>query len=839
MARYRRVRIERAGQGAFPLAHLQERPPPPVPWLRILLLGAFGVAVLVAAAIGGIRALIDTEALHAQAEAALRQATGREVRIGGRLTIESYFGATVAVEDVVIPNLPGASRPDLARIDRLEAELSFLSLLTGRPEILRLVIVAPDIALEIDAEGRGNWQNPRPEPPRTEAPPPVAAAMPPPMPRSFHLKDGRLSFADARAGRRTELALRRISLTESEGGGLLALVADLAYGQQRISASGQVGPLARLLDRDASSAWPVRVALESQGARLTVAGGLTKPLELAGYAVKIDGWVADTTTLAGLIPYRLPVMRTVAITARVADSGGSFPDIAGARVQMGASDLSAWVPGLKFDTGEITMPGLEQSLRGEFLGTLNSVPVRLTAALGGLSVFLPERAEEAEYFPIDIAAEAGETKITLKGGIAAAGRRKGLDLAVSARIRDLELLSPLVGQRLPNLRNLAVDVRLGDGTPDGFAEAVALRGLSVALPQGDIAGDLVVLHGARWGLEGNLRSTSLDADALAQLIGPTLGPMDLVERAPPLQRRRSLDLKVISNAKLRLDLLRQADLDLSLALGELRAVGVVYRGVTGRLRLDDGKLAIGPMIADLPTGRATIRLLVDAADPLVPMSLRASIPGVPVQPLLASSSRRDNLFGPLEVEADLTAEGDTLRAIAASVTGRLGLAIVEGDIDSRMLLDPMSQVMGAARVPLNLITQMGTLARLRCFAVRLDAVRGKTTVGALVLESGRVLIDGGGGFDLGEEEWELRVRSAIRIPGQAVSIPSRLVGSFLTPRMEQDPADPARGAAVARLDAPDFCLPALELARAGRVGAMPFDRTARPALVAPARRPQR
>ncbi len=834
MARHRRVRIERAGQGAFPLAHLQERPPPPVPWLRVLLLGVVGVAVLIGVAIGGIRALIDTEALHAQAEAALRQATGRDVRIGGRLTIQSYFGATVAIEDVVIPNLPGAARPELARIERMEAELSFLSLLTGRPEIQRLVIEAPDIALEIDAQGRGNWQNPR-----TAPPPAPAAATPPPMPRSFHLKDGRLSFVDARAGRRTELALRRVSLTESEGGGLLALVADLAYGQQRISATGQVGPLARLLDRDASSAWPVRVALESQGARLTVAGGFTKPLDLAGYALKIDAWIADTTTLSGLIPYRLPVMRTVAITARVADSGESFPDIAGARVQMGASDLSAWVPGLKLDTGEITMPGLEQSLRGEFLGTLNSVPVRLTASLGGLSVFLPERADETQYFPIDIAAEAGETKIGLKGGIAAAGRRKGLDLALSARIRDLELLSPLVGQRLPNLRNLAVDVKLGDGTGEGYGEAVALRGISIALPQGDIAGDLVVVHRARWGLEGNLRSSSLDADALAQLIGPSLGTIDLAERTAPLQRRRALsDLKVISDARLRLDLLREADLNLSLSLGELKAVGVAYRGVTARVRLDDGKLSIDPLLADLPAGRATVRLLVDAADPLLPMSLRASIPGVPVQPLLASSSRRDNLFGALEVEADLKAEGTTLRAIAASVTGRLGLAIVEGDIDSRMLLDPMSQVMGAARVPLNLITQMGTLARLRCFAVRLDAVRGKTTVGAMVLESGRVLIDGGGGFDLGEEEWGVWIRSAIRIPGQAVSVPSRLVGSFLTPRMELDASDPARGTAIARADAPDFCLPALEQARAGRFGTLPFERNARPALVAPApRRP--
>jgi uncharacterized protein involved in outer membrane biogenesis len=817
---------------------MQERAPPPVPWLRFVLLGLLAVVLALVGAIGLIRALIDTGALHAQAEAALRQATGRDVTIGGRLTIESYFGATVAVEDVVIPNLPGASRPDLARIERIEAELSLLSLLSGTPEIQRLVIAGPDIALEIDAEGRGNWQNP---PPESAAPPASGVTMPPTLPRSFHLRDGRLSFADARAGRRTELVLRRISLTDSEGGGLQTLVADLAYGDQRISANGQIGPLARLVDRDASSAWPVRVVMESAGARLTVAGGFTSPLDLAGYALKVDAWVADTSTLAGLIPYRLPVVRTLSITARIADVGGTIPDIAGARVEIGASDLSAWVPGLKLDTAEIVMPGLEQSLRGEFLGTLNGVPVRLVAALGGLSVFLPERAEETAPFPIDIAAEAGETKIALKGGIGAAGARRDLDLALSARIRDLEFLSPLAGTRLPRLRDLAVDVRLTDGDPQsGFAESLALRGLALSVPQGDLAGELLLHHAPRWGLEGRVTSSVLDADALAGILATSLGSIDLVERTPLLHRRRSLtDLKVIPDTKLRLDPLRHADLDLTLALAELRAMGIELRGLAGRVRLHDGRLAIDPLIADVPGGRAALRLTVDAADPRVPMSLRATIPGIPVQPLLASSTRRDNLFGPLEIDADLTAEGDTIRALAATVSGRLGLSIVEGDIDSRVLLDPLAGVMGAARVPLNLATQMGTLSRLRCFALRLDAERGKTAMNGFLIESGRVLIDGGGGFDLGEEEWALRLRSAIRLPGQAVSVPSRLLGSFLTPRMVLDTPDPARGAAIARPDAPDYCIPALELARAGRPGAMPSDRGARPSLVVPPRRPQR
>ena len=51
--------------------------------------------------------------------------------------------------------------------------------------------------------------------------------------------------------------------------------------------------------------------------------------------------------------------------------------------------------------------------------------------------------------------------------------------------------------------------------------------------------------------------------------------------------------------------------------------------------------------------------------------------------------------------------------------------------------------------------------------------------------------------------------------------------------MSLEPPDPAYGAAIARADAPDSCLPALELARAGRPGPLPSGRDARPAMVAP------
>jgi hypothetical protein len=298
---------------------------------------------------------------------------------------------------------------------------------------------------------------------------------------------------------------------------------------------------------------------------------------------------------------------------------------------------------------------------------------------------------------------------------------------------------------------------------------------------------------------------------------------------------------VIPNRRFQMEALRQADADLALSVGELVAFGATWKSVAGRIVLEGGRLAAGPLVADLPNGQASVRLGVDASDPRIPVTLLMAIPGIPVQPLLHSPTRRDNLFGTLEIDADLTAEGDSVRALADSVSGRLGLSIVEGDIDSWLLLDPLSGVMGAARVPLNLTTLMGTLSRLRCFGARLDAERGKVAIGGLVLESGRVVIQGEGGFDLGAEELALRLRSSIQLQGaQGISVASRLEGSFRAPRMGVDQQDTVRPGGTGRFEAvPDPCPAVLGLARAGRPGPMPEARGARPDIVVPPQRPRR
>lgn len=90
--------------------------------------------------------------------AAVKSSTGRELTIGDldvRLGSRVGFIAT----DVSLSNAPWGSRPQMFTGRLVAAELALRPLLS-RVLDLRLVLKVPDLLLETDSDGQGNWQLP-------------------------------------------------------------------------------------------------------------------------------------------------------------------------------------------------------------------------------------------------------------------------------------------------------------------------------------------------------------------------------------------------------------------------------------------------------------------------------------------------------------------------------------------------------------------------------------------------------------------------------------------------------------------------------------------------------
>lgn len=161
-------------------------------WALILGGGLFGL-ILVALAAGAF--LLSRFDAKPQIEAALKQATGREATIAGSVH-PSYFPTLgFHAKDVRLANAAGGSAPQMMTIKEVQVGVGARGLLNRQVEVSRLRLLEPQIALEIGADGKPNWEFTPTTPP---AKPGEAPAVRDVKLENVTLENGLLTFVDLR-----------------------------------------------------------------------------------------------------------------------------------------------------------------------------------------------------------------------------------------------------------------------------------------------------------------------------------------------------------------------------------------------------------------------------------------------------------------------------------------------------------------------------------------------------------------------------------------------------------------------------------------------------------------
>lgn len=808
--------------------------------------GVLGVLLLVTAVIAVLR--FDINSYKPEIEAAVQRATGRSFAIRGRLAVVSYFTPTISADDVVLANMPGAPQKDMIDIARVEADISLRALLAGRVEIARMVLVAPDVLFEVGRDGQVNWRFPavgrfaaqhRPASPTDAlAPPgPAAQAAPPPPPvavRTLHIKDGRFSWRDLRTGGHGSVIVKRLSAIESNDVSQIQWVADLQFNTGRLQVTGQTGPLLRLLDPTAKDPWPIYFRASPQGALITVSGSATDPLRAAGYDLQVKADIADPIGLSALAGVPPPPLRGVSFLARLTEGADGNPRLSGASLQIGPSDLGAYVGGLQIDHARFTAAGRDQPVRLDLRGSLDSTPMHLAGSVGSFPQLLARAS-----FPVDLTLDLGDSSVAARGMLGRPGLPgapelgAGLDLDVSARIRSLSAFDPLLPRPLPPLQDVSFTGHLR-AAAGGLANGFTLTDFNLRLPQGDLNGAIALAERGRPYLRARLRGGNLDVDTLLHRLRD-YHPLPLGDGPPPaaLPFARTVQ-PVISDDPLDLALLRLGDADITLDLGQLTFVGLQFKDLSATLALKRGTLLAEPVHAQLPGGPVSLRASLDTADPAQPVALRLHAPGLSVRPLLQLLGRPEDITGTLALDVDATAHGHSLHAWAGSATGHLAAAIVDGTIDNALLVPWFAGVLRVARLPPDLLFGPGR-ARLRCAALRLDSTDGQARLATALVDADRTLVQAEGSLRLGAEIMDLRLRPVLRVGGPGLAVPLFLRGSFRSPVLTLDQADisAADARAMGLLSAGrslgprqdvasgESCAAALAVVRGGAAGPVP------------------
>jgi uncharacterized protein involved in outer membrane biogenesis len=284
-------------------------------WLKLTLAGVAALLVLVILGVVILVNTIDVRRVATVAADETKNATGRELEIRGRLDISFFPRLAIVAEDVSFANAPWGSRPEMLTAKRIDGSFALLPLLRGRIDVDRLVLIEPDVLLETNAKGVGNWEFGRPS---KTTPPAEAAGESTLDVRELVIERGTFAFRDGASKRTERVAVGQLQLTQRAPDDRLDVELQATFREQRFTASGAMGRLVRVLEKD--TRWPVKLAFATDGARANVDGTVDWSVSPPGLDATFKAEVTDTAGLGRLagtaINAPVPVVLSVKLASR-------------------------------------------------------------------------------------------------------------------------------------------------------------------------------------------------------------------------------------------------------------------------------------------------------------------------------------------------------------------------------------------------------------------------------------------------------------------------------------------------------------------------------------------
>ncbi len=248
---------------------------------RLLIVGG-GVVGLLLVVLLAAPFLIDANSYKPEIIAAVKKATGRELAVDGRIDLSLLPTPTATVAGVKFFNVPGSKNPYMVEVKSVSVKVSLPALLTGSIEASEVILVEPKIVLEVNSEGKPNWEF---APSVAEAKP---AAPTPGSPRPLSLgrlviENGTLIFSDSKTG--LSVVADKANFTAAVGSfdGPYSVKGEAILNGAPLKIDLSIGA------KDASG-HDTQLALEAAGGRLSFKGTLSA----LGPGARLSGMVSSS-----------------------------------------------------------------------------------------------------------------------------------------------------------------------------------------------------------------------------------------------------------------------------------------------------------------------------------------------------------------------------------------------------------------------------------------------------------------------------------------------------------------------------------------------------------------
>ncbi len=286
--------------------------------MRKVLLILAGLVVVVLTGVIILISQVDISDYKEQALAQIEKATGRKVSIEGDLNLSISLNPAIVAENIRFANADWGSRPDMASIKRIEVQLSLLPLLRGGIEVQRFILIEPDVLLEKNAQGKGNWELDTAgaaEQGRSDDGALTAINI-----GTVLVKQLKLVYRDAAGEKPVAFSIDTLKLNSTDDD-QMELELKAALDGTAISVNGKTGSLSRLFD---NKDYPVDLSVNIGAASTTLSGVISKPLQGQGIKMAINLHVAKLNELTPLTGAELPAIGPLTVTTSLSDPEGQY-----------------------------------------------------------------------------------------------------------------------------------------------------------------------------------------------------------------------------------------------------------------------------------------------------------------------------------------------------------------------------------------------------------------------------------------------------------------------------------------------------------------------------------
>ena len=688
--------------------------------------GALLLVVLSMAALYLFLATYDYNRLKPEITRAVKDATGRELTLGGDIKLDFGLSPTLAVKDVKLANAAWGSQPQMLTADRIEAQVRLLPLLHRDVEAERIGLVGVDLFLETDPTGGGNWDFEgaagRGESLQTDMHIDVARVS---------IKELNFAFRNGKTGSTTRFTLAGLDTTEGPSPDQLTADIKGTWNGQPAEIAGKIGAIRNL---GKGQPFPLDLTGDVSGVKFKAEGAIGDVPNLRGMDLTVQ---ASGTSLAGAgraLAVSLPQTDAFTVAGRLKGSAEALTlDDAQGNFSRGNVDLT--INGTVGDVISLRDISLQLTGSGKDLAELGPI---IDVSLPRTGPFIIQGRLTGSPKALSLTEAQGNVSrerlsLAAHGKVEDLLSFKGVDLEVTATGREFAEIGTLISTKLPELGSFDLSGHL-----TGSRTALALEGLSAIVGKSDLNGSAKVEFRKRPKITLVLASGLID-------FTPLIRESKAEEKR--LAEKRGGDRRLFPDDPLPFRLLEKVDADIVLNAKrvQVREAGLELARLT--LTIDDSELGIDTLEA-VYKGAKISGYAHFYPRPPPTIATKFLVQNFDLGSFLRETGASDEVEGHLDIAADVKSRGDSVRTLMANLDGTAGAVMGRGYVSK--YLDLLGMDLSRKVIPF--WGSNREAGRVKCGVIQFDLKNGLATSQAFVFDTELTVLTGEGDINLATEQ---------------------------------------------------------------------------------------